>query len=195
MQHIPDDSRAKLVQNLQIFAEKHPLQRLTADKIIDFICGNPDCFCRSNQQGHITGSAWLVNPTGDKALLTLHHNLQRWMQTGGHADGDPNPLRVALKEAEEESGIEGILPVSEDIYDIDIHLIPARPAKGEPQHYHYDIRYLLQTPHESFAISPESDDLAWWNAADFESRSSELDEAVSRMARRYFSGMPATREP
>lgn len=178
--------RAELCQALEFFAQKHLEQKLTADSIITFISKHADCFARSCTVGHITGSAWLVNPAGDKALLTLHHNLQRWMQTGGHADGDPVPLRVAIREAEEESGIDGITAVSPEIYDIDIHLIPARPAKGEPAHYHYDIRYLLRAPHEQFSISPESDDLAWWSAADFITRKSELDEAVRRMARRYF---------
>lgn len=187
MTSIPaEEKRAELCEALDFFAQKHPEQKITADRMITFIREHEDCFERSCAVGHITGSAWLVNPAGDKALLTLHHNLQRWMQTGGHADGDSNPLRVATREAEEESGIKGITPLSEEIYDIDIHLIPARPAKGEPAHYHYDIRYQLRAPHEAYCISPESDDLAWWSAADFATRESELDEAVRRMARRYF---------
>ena len=140
----PNDSRASLYKALQKFAEKHPEQRKTADRMLHFIGSTPDCFERTHAEGHMTGSAWLINPAGDKALLTLHHKLQRWMQTGGHADGDPDTLRVALREAEEESGISGILPESTEIFDIDIHLIPARPAKGEPAHYHYDVRYLLR---------------------------------------------------
>ena len=174
--------REKLCTELQLFAIKHPEQRQTADTMREFITRTPDCFERSHKEGHITGSAWLINPRGDKALLTLHRKLQRWMQTGGHADGDPDTLRVAMKEAEEESGISGITPVSVDIFDIDIHLIPARPAKGEPAHYHYDVRYLLQAPHEEFAISPESDDLAWWSAAEIEAHATELDASVLRMA-------------
>ena len=150
--------------------------------MLDFVLSTPHCFERSHAAGHMTGSAWLLSPAGDKALLTLHHNLQRWMQTGGHADGDPDTLRVALKEAEEESGITGIVPISGEIFDIDIHLIPARPAKGEPAHFHYDVRYMLRTPHEQYAISQESDDLAWWSAEDFATRAAELDASVLRMA-------------
>ena len=182
----PNDSRASLYEALQKFAEKHPEQRETADRMLSFVSSTPDCFKRAHAEGHMTGSAWLINPAGNKALLTLHHKLQRWMQTGGHADGDPDTLRVALREAEEESGISGILPESAEIFDIDIHLIPARPAKGEPAHYHYDVRYLLRAPHEDFAISEESDALAWWTEQDFATRTDELDEAVRRMARRYF---------
>lgn len=176
------DFRAPLCKALQKYAERHPEQKITADRMLDFVRSTPHCFERSHEAGHMTGSAWLLNPAGDKALLTLHHNLQRWMQTGGHADGDPDTLRVALKEAEEESGITGIVPISGEIFDIDIHLIPARPAKGEPAHYHYDVRYLLRAPHEQYAISHESDDLAWWRAEDFSTRAAELDASVLRMA-------------
>ena len=176
------DFRAPLCKALQKYAESHPEQKITADRMLDFVRSTPHCFERSHAAGHMTGSAWLLNPAGDKALLTLHHNLQRWMQTGGHADGDPDTLRVALKEAEEESGITGIVPNSEEIFDIDIHLIPARPAKGEPAHFHYDVRYLLRAPHEQYAISHESDDLAWWSAEDFVTRAAELDTSVLRMA-------------
>ena len=176
------DFRAPLCKALQKYAESHPEQKITADRMLDFVRSTPHCFERSHAAGHMTGSAWLLNPAGDKALLTLHHNLQRWMQTGGHADGDPDILRVALKEAEEESGITGIVPISGEIFDIDIHLIPARPAKGEPAHYHYDVRYMLRAPHEQYAISQESDDLAWWSAEDFATRAAELDASVLRMA-------------
>lgn len=176
------DFRAPLCKALQKYAERHPEQKITADRMLDFVRSTPHCFERSHAAGHMTGSAWLLNPAGDKALLTLHHNLQRWMQTGGHADGDPDTLRVALKEAEEESGITGIVPITEEIFDIDIHLIPARPAKGESAHYHYDVRYLLRAPHEQYAISHESDDLAWWSGEDFATRAAELDASVLRMA-------------
>ena len=180
---IPVDNRQALCGMLARYAAAHAERRDAAARILEFVSTTPDCFCRSCLQGHITGSAWLLNPAGDKALLTLHRNLKRWMQLGGHADGDPDVLRVALREATEESGIQGIRPLSPEIMDVDIHPIPARPDKGEPAHFHYDIRFLMQAPHERFAISDESDDLAWWSYADIQSRRAELDEAVLRLAR------------
>lgn len=107
------------------------------------------------------------------------------MQPGGHADGDTDTLRVAIREAEEESGIRGIVPVSCDIYDIDIHLIPARPASEEAGHWHYDVRYLLQAPHEDYIISDESDDLAWWSVQDFIDKRADVDDSILRMAQYY----------
>lgn len=191
----PTDHRYALCEMLTRYAASHAERRDVAARILEFVSSTPDCFCRTCQQGHITGSAWLLNPAGDKALLTLHRNLKRWMQLGGHADGDPDVLRVALREAEEESGIQGIRPLSADIMDVDIHPIPDRPAKGEPAHFHYDIRFLMQAPHERFAISDESDDLAWWSHADIQSRRLELDEAVLRLARIWHATAPhAVRE-
>lgn len=180
---LPTDARRPLCEALLRYADIHPERAETAAEILRFVAETPDCFCRTQLRGHITGSAWLLNPAGDKVLLTLHRNLKRWMQLGGHADGEPNSLQTALREATEESGIAGIRPLSTEIFDVDIHLIPARPAKGEPAHYHYDIRYLMQAPNEQFAISEESDDLAWWTAADITARAAELDEAVLRLAR------------
>lgn len=186
---LPTDERAPLCTALQHYMARHPERREPAERILRFVAETPDCFCRTHTAGHITGSAWLLNPAGDKALLTLHRNLKRWLQTGGHADGDPDTLRTALREAEEESGIGGIRPLSTDIMDVDIHLIPANPRKGEPAHYHYDIRYLLQAPHEDYRISEESDDLAWWTPADFAARAAETDEAVLRLARLWSAGI------
>lgn len=180
---LPTDERAPLCAALCRYMQRCPERAATAERILRFVAETPDCFCRTHAAGHITGSAWLLNPAGDKALLTLHRHLKRWMQTGGHADGDPDALRTALREAEEESGIPGIRPLSEDIMDVDIHTIPANPRKGEGEHLHYDIRYLLQAPQEHYTVSDESDDLAWWSAADFAARADETDEAVLRLAR------------
>ena len=181
-----NNSRAILAQALHDFKKKHPEQQKVADSMLEFISTNQNCFSRSNTSGHLTGSAWLINPKGDKVLLTLHRKLQRWMQTGGHADDEQDSLHIAIREAEEESGIQGIRAVSTDIFDIDIHRIPARPEKNEPEHYHYDIRYLLQVPHENFIISDESDELAWWSKTAIEANLHLFDESVKRMAQRYF---------
>lgn len=150
---------------------------------MEFVQTTPDCFKRTHKAGHITGSAWLLNPDGTAALLTLHRKLGRWLQPGGHADGDANPLRVALREAEEESGIIGIQPLSTAIFDVDIHRIPARPQAGEPEHLHYDIRFLLRAPHETFTCSAESEALAWWTPHRIDQHAELLDEAVIRLRR------------
>ncbi len=135
--------------------ELEPLERMRA-----FIQRRADCFERSLEEGHMTGSAVLLNHEMNACLLTHHRKLGLWLQPGGHADGDHDLRRVALKEATEESGISGIELVQSTAIDIDIHEIPARPK--EPQHYHYDIRFLMRAPAGArFVVSEESHDLAW----------------------------------
>jgi 8-oxo-dGTP pyrophosphatase MutT (NUDIX family) len=147
-------------------------------KIEDFVRQHPECFERSLALGHLTGSAWLVDASGDRVLLTHHRKLHKWLQLGGHADGDPDLLAVALREAREESGIADIVPVMGEIFDLDIHPIPQ--IAGEPLHDHYDIRFLLQVHGpDDFVVSDESHALAWFTPADL--ITVELDEAVLRM--------------
>jgi hypothetical protein len=131
-------------------------------KTLEFIDSHADCFERSLSIGHFTGSCWLVNRDGTKFLLTLHKKIGRWLQLGGHADGDPDLARVSLKEAREESGLQNIGLLSDEIFDVGVHLISE--YEGIPAHYHYDVRFLLKTTDndEDIQISAESNDLKWF---------------------------------
>lgn len=125
-----------------------------------FVSSHPDCFERHLSIGHITGSAWIVDLERSHVLLTHHRKLDRWLQLGGHSDGDPDTLAVALREGREESGLHSLRPVSSAIFDVDVHLIPAR--KHEPDHFHYDVRFLFEADRNlPLTISSESKDLAW----------------------------------
>jgi len=117
-------------------------------------------FVRERLQGHFTGSAWIVNKLRTHTLMTLHSKLNRWLQLGGHADGNENLLEVAMTEAKEESGLTSLRFVDAGIFDIDRHVIP---EKGDiPEHFHYDIRFLIEAEmNEPLVISKESKDLAW----------------------------------
>jgi 8-oxo-dGTP pyrophosphatase MutT (NUDIX family) len=106
----------------------------------------------------VTGSAWVVDRGGDRVLLTHHRKLDRWLQLGGHSDGDADTLRVACREAAEESGLE-VEPVSTALFDVDIHLIPARGS--DPAHHHFDARFALVAHHDTFRINDESNALRW----------------------------------
>ena len=110
------------------------------ERIISFVEKEPACADRSHQFGHLTGSAWIVNKTRTKALLMHHRKLNRWMQPGGHADGELDLLAVALREAREESGLSSIEPVSGEVFDVDIHEIP--PFKDIPAHYHLSLIHI-----------------------------------------------------
>lgn len=121
---------------------------------------HPDAYQRSHLPGHITGSAWVVNETRTSVLLVHHAKLNRWLQPGGHADGDKDILAVALRELQEETGIQHVQPLVSGIFDIDIHPIPAR--KDFPQHDHYDVRFaFVASGQESIQVSEESFDVQW----------------------------------
>lgn len=112
-----------------------------------------------------------MSPDGSRVLLTYHRKLARWLQLGGHADGDPDIVAVAGREAREESGLSGLRLVTPDIFDLDVHVIPARP--GEPEHLHYDIRFAFLADSVRVTVSAESRDLRWVALDEIESKSTE----------------------
>lgn len=144
-----------------------------------------DPFTRERLEGHFTGSAWLVSGDGRRVLLTHHRKLGRWLQLGGHADGDRDLARVALREAEEESGLSDLSVESEAIFDVDRHWIPER---GDvPGHWHHDVRYVVRaTGSEAYAVSEESLDLAWREVADIAADPAS-DASLRRMAQRWLA--------
>jgi 8-oxo-dGTP pyrophosphatase MutT (NUDIX family) len=139
-------------------------------------------FLRDRLEGHFTASSWLVSADGRRALLTHHRKLDRWLQPGGHADGDLDLARVALREASEESGLPG-LRVEGGVFDLDRHWIPER--KGVPGHWHYDVRYVVRAGEdERFVVGEESHDLAWLDVEAIAADES-MDPSLRRMARKW----------
>jgi 8-oxo-dGTP pyrophosphatase MutT (NUDIX family) len=131
-------------------------------ELLDF---TPECFERTAFPAHFTGSALVVSADGARALLNHHRKLDRWLQFGGHCDGDENVLRVAQREALEESGIAGLIVASARPFDLDIHEIPAQ--RDEPAHFHYDVRYVFIAPENAaFVASEESHELRWFTPAE-----------------------------
>lgn len=156
--------RKSLQELLERYVSQYPEEKVYKRQMLEFINEHSDCFERSLQIGHITASAWLLSKDGSKALMLHHKKLDRWLQLGGHCDGDTDVLAVAIKEAQEESGIQDIKAVSRDLFDIDIHLIPANPKSGEKAHYHYDVRFLLQVKSDEKVVqNSESNELRWVN--------------------------------
>ena len=159
-----------------------PGDTATVDLFKRFLRESPCAFERSHVAGHFTGSAWLVSADGERVLLMHHCKLGRWLQPGGHADGDVDLARVALREAQEETGVIS-LSVEGDIFDIDRHLIPAHAS--EPDHWHYDVRYVIRAGvDERFTINPESHALAWRSVLEVADDTS-LDMSLLRMAKKW----------
>jgi 8-oxo-dGTP pyrophosphatase MutT (NUDIX family) len=171
---------------LHDYAQRWPGEAAVVDLFGDLLAvnGGTDPFTRDRLEGHFTASCWLVDSSGERVLLTHHRKLERWLQLGGHADGDRDLARVALREAEEESGLDG-LQVEPMIFDLDRHWIPAR---GEvPGHWHYDVRYIVRAgANEDYVVSNESHDLAWREITGI-AEDAGADESMRRMAGKWLS--------
>jgi 8-oxo-dGTP pyrophosphatase MutT (NUDIX family) len=127
-----------------------------------FVEQHEDCFDSELRPAHITGSAWVVNPSRTHALMLHHRKQNQWFQPGGHADGDADILRVALRETREETGLpkDAIRLVDNAIFDVDMHTIP--PSNLLQMHMHYDIRFLIEID-DSLPVpgNDESHEILW----------------------------------
>ena len=179
----PGAQQQDWLRMLENYRRLHPEEAATVDLFGAFVSAHADAADRALQVGHLTGAAWLVDRAGERVLLTHHRKLDRWLQLGGHADGDADLVRVALREAEEESGLSD-LEIDAVVFDLDRHEIPARGA--EPAHWHYDFRFVVHARgSESFALSDESNALAWWPIAQVAEQATVFDESMRRMARKW----------
>ena len=174
--------RRRLRALLAAYRTRWPEESETVSRFDSFVDAHDDCFDRSCRVGHITGSAWIVDSTGERVLLTHHRKLGLWLQLGGHCDGDPDTLAVALREAREESGLV-VRALGGSMFDLDVHTIPARGR--EPTHHHFDVRFLVQAEHDRFTVSEESHALAWVPADGLGALTD--DESVLRMARKWLA--------
>lgn len=158
-----------------------------ASNTLEFLSLNPLFWQRENQLGHITASAWVVNESRDKVLLTHHANHNIWCQLGGHIEEvDSDIFDASLRELKEESGMQNFTLLHPSIFDIDVHRIPEN-KKGIPAHYHYDIRILFQgIESESIQFdSQESLDVQWIPLSMIKELT--MEESVLRMVRKSLS--------
>lgn len=152
--------------------------RETKDKaaFINFIENNENCLSRENLQGHITVSAWIVNPARDKVLFCYHNIYDSWSWVGGHADGEEDLLSVAVREAKEETGAD-VTPVSEKIFSLEILPVSGHMKKGEyvPSHIHYNVTFLVEADeNEDIAVNrDENSAVGWIKMKDIPEKSSE----------------------
>jgi 8-oxo-dGTP pyrophosphatase MutT (NUDIX family) len=133
--------RSILLGRLAAYRSSDPADAMQAARIVRFVEAEPYCALRSTPAGHLTGSAWVVNGAGTRVLLVHHRKLDKWLQPGGHADGEFDLLAVAMREVQEECGIRNVVPWSSSIFDVDVHEIPARA--DEAAHLHFDVRFVL----------------------------------------------------
>lgn len=147
------------------------------DQILAFLDAHADALLRTCPPGHLTASCLLVDAAGRRVLLHHHRKLSRWLQFGGHVDGEGDLRAAARRELVEESGIEPIW-LADAPFDLDIHEIPAHGE--EPAHLHLDVRYLARADRQAEPkVSAESKALAWFTRT--ETLALDLDPSLRRM--------------
>ena len=153
-------------------------------QVLAFVDAHPDALHRSCHEGHLTGSAMVVDPASERFLFLLHAKVGRWLQPGGHADGDASLPGVALREATEETGIAG-LRVAAPAIDVDVHLFE---APTERSHLHFDLRFLVVTPPGAVPTgNHESHGLRWAGLGGLDAL--DLDPGTHRLARHALTAL------
>ena len=164
------------------FVPPNEEQARTRVRILSFMQEHHDALHRTCLEGHLTASALVLDHTGERVLLTHHRKLEKWLQLGGHVDGDANLAAAALRECIEESGIPDLVVDPRPI-DLDIHPIPAR--KDEPEHLHLDVRFVVHAPEGAIEkVSHESKELGWFTPA--QAHEALEDDSVLRLFRIVF---------
>ena len=145
--------------------------------ILAFLERNPDAFYRSNLLAHMTASAWVVNPQRSKALMVYHRLYDSWSWAGGHADGEEGLLAVALREVREETGVQRLRPVTENIYSLEVLTVDGHEKRGQyvPSHLHLNVTYLLEAEEDQplRICEAENSGVAWFSLADALAASTE----------------------
>jgi 8-oxo-dGTP pyrophosphatase MutT (NUDIX family) len=171
--------RHNLIALLRQHRPADPAEAEMLLRTLDFTEREPLSLHPEFAPGHVTASAWVID--GDSVLLTHHRKLDRWFQLGGHLDPGETVLEGSLREAREESGLEEIRAVREDVFDVDVHPIPERGAVAA--HFHYDIRFLLEASSAAVLVaSSESRSLAWVPLGEVHRYNSS--ESILRMVRK-----------
>ena len=184
--HAHGMQRAGIRAYLDRYAAAWPEEAELVGRFRGFVEENPRCLSRACVPGHITASAWILDSLDSAALLTHHKKLRKWLQLGGHVEGEEDVALASLREAREESGMADfelvrwrggpLRPL-----DLDVHTIPA--TTSEPAHLHWDVRFLLRAREgQQLVMSSESNRLQWVQLEELQRYTDE--ESVLRMHRK-----------
>lgn len=160
--------RQELLQLLKLHHTRFMEEVSYVKRAIDYVEANTDVFYRELWPAHVTGSAWVVSPDFERILMLHHKKHDQWFQPGGHADGDADILRVALRETAEETGLDisDVRLLDNHIFDVDIHSIPA--MGNNPRHQHIDIRFLVEIEDNiDIPGNDESHEVLWIDLSNF----------------------------
>lgn len=146
------------------------LEQVTQATILDLAKKEDNLFSRENQEAHFTTSTLIISKDFQEVLLIHHKLFDAWTWTGGHNDGEEDFRAVALKEAQEETGLQHFSWFSEDIQSLDILPVAAHERKGKhvPAHRHLNVTYILIADQHERLIKneQETNGIQWWPIKD-----------------------------
>ena len=164
------DNREKLLEKIRDYVPVNEQEMRDRQLICDWIMAHEDAFLRGNPVAHMTASAWVVSPDRQQVLMVYHNIYDSWSWLGGHADGETDLLAVAMREVCEESGLNKVTPVSEEIFSLEILTVDGHVKKGVyvPSHLHLNITYLLEAdPSGALSVKPdENSGVCWFTPED-----------------------------
>ena len=155
----------ELLKQLERYRPFNKQESRDREELLRRLRGGEELYSRENTAAHLTASAWVVSPDRCQVLMAHHNLYNSWAWLGGHADGERDLLAVALKEAQEESGLSRLRPVSPDIFSIEILPVAGHEKRGRylSSHLHLNITYLLEAdPAELLRCKPDANSRVAW---------------------------------
>ena len=141
-----EEGQLRLIEEIEKYEPFNEMEERDKELILRALRREENVFSRENSLCHMTASAWISSPDRTKVLMAYHNIYDSWSWLGGHADGDTDLLRVALKEAEEESGLSKVKPLMQDIFSLEVLTVDGHMKKGKyvSSHLHLNVTYLLE---------------------------------------------------
>ena len=154
-----------LRNNIEKFIPYNEQEEVDKKIMLNYIKDFDDVLTRQNEYGHFTSSAFVLNKDRTKILMAYHRIYNSWAWVGGHSDGDSDLLYVAMKEAKEETGIKNVVPISKDIYSLELINVNGHEKRGKyvGSHVHLNVTYLLEADEneEIHIIEDENSGVRW----------------------------------
>jgi len=193
--------RTKLTEEIRQYKPYNEQEAKDQSLLLELLGQVPDLFYRANLSNHMTASAWVVNPSFTHILMAYHRIYDSWAWLGGHADGEEDLLKVAIREVQEESGIHQVVPVLTDLFSLEILTVDGHEKNGSyvPSHLHLNITYLLmaddkETPHSK---PDENKAVAWFPIETVIEQSSEpwfRERIYSKLNKKLLSMRPMLKQ-
>ena len=197
-----EEGQLRLIEEIEKYEPFNEMEERDKELILRALRREENVFSRENSLCHMTASAWISSPDRTKVLMAYHNIYDSWSWLGGHADGDTDLLRVALKEAEEESGLSKVKPLMQDIFSLEVLTVDGHMKKGKyvRSHLHLNVTYLLEADDREMVRAKEDENrgVRWFSPEDAVAASSEpwfREHIYSKLNEKLYAYRALTGEP